>query len=311
MKKLIILRIICLIFCVIYILISPSFFLKYLSTKVFLNDGENKNCKIIEIWNIDTFEGGSVSRAIFLERVAIKYEKNNEGILFVVKNLTLEQALNKINDNVYPSMFSYGTGFGKYIKNYVLPLKNYNARKDLEEYCKINNILYASPYILGGYIIISNNDFNISNENPLYTFNSNYTFSEKAIPEKYLNYKNILNCNSFDLYDGFIRNKYNNILGTQRDFYRCLNRNKNTGTNYTFDILEGYTDLIQYLSIVDKNTFDYCQSFIDFILSYDCQKSLCNINMFNVLKQSFYLENDYKNFENILNKKINSINAFI
>lgn len=42
---------------------------------------------IITLWNIDTFEGGTVGKSYFLESVASRFEAQNKGALIKVENL--------------------------------------------------------------------------------------------------------------------------------------------------------------------------------------------------------------------------------
>ena len=41
---------------------------------------------VINVWNVDTFESGSNSKASFLESASMKFSKENKGVLFLVKN---------------------------------------------------------------------------------------------------------------------------------------------------------------------------------------------------------------------------------
>ena len=108
------LRILLIAFVVIYIIFSPLVFIPKLSTKNFLQERENINYKIIELWNIDTFEGGSVSRTRFLERCAVQYEKQHKGQFFMIKNMTVSQAISNL-ENSMPSYISYVVKFTLYL----------------------------------------------------------------------------------------------------------------------------------------------------------------------------------------------------
>ena len=63
-----------------FLIISPyPLFSKINKLNYSLNKVYNFNFSgVIELWNVDTFEGGSVSRAAFLEKRAIEFEKKNK-----------------------------------------------------------------------------------------------------------------------------------------------------------------------------------------------------------------------------------------
>ena len=280
-----------------------------ITTKVIIGNNKTIEYKIIQIWNVDTFEGGSISRASFLEKRATEFEKINQGKFFIVKNLTPEQAINKINNGELPSMISFGMGFGSKIKNYLQPIySDYSyIRKDILKCGKIDNISFAIPYILGGYSIITDNsEYNKDIE--IVTFTNQYIIPTNAlITQNYIQ----LPLNSFEVYENYTKGKYKAILGTQRDVFRCNNRNNNgKGENkFSFET-SNYSDLIQFLSIFDAKNFDLCNYFIQFLTSDSIQEKLCNINMFNVLQKEFYTDELYKKFEVTLNRELTSINTF-
>ena len=59
---------------------------------------------VLELWNVDTFEGGSVSRTAYLEKRAQEFEKQNKGVFIQVKNITLEQLENNLKNNNIPTI---------------------------------------------------------------------------------------------------------------------------------------------------------------------------------------------------------------
>ena len=71
---------------------------------------------VINVWNVDTFEGGSQSKSVYLERVATKFSKDNKGIYFLVKNLSVEEMTNNFLNGVYPDIISFGFGIGDLVK---------------------------------------------------------------------------------------------------------------------------------------------------------------------------------------------------
>lgn len=288
-----------------YLFFAPITFLPYLSSENFINKQDETVFRVIEIWNIDTFEGGSVSRSRFLEKRVIEFEKLHNGTFFIVKNMTEEQALSNIKEGNLPSIFSYGTDFGKNIEKIVSPLKVNGVRNDLLKSGKKDGEQLAIPYILGGYSIISRDLLNEDNKKDT-TINVNKI--DKKVNEILLNFgfkeyvKNDIS--SFELYDKYVKEKFTTFLGTQRDVYRCLNRQNNGGFASNFIFIEGYSDLIQYLSVVKSGDENICKELVNFLVSYEIQEKLVNINMFNVLGEEFYNESVYTDFEKTLNKSL-------
>lgn len=275
---------------------------------------------VLELWNIDTFEGGSVSRASWLEKRCLEFEKENKGCFIIVSNMSPSTAINNINNGKIPNIISYGFGFGCNIENIINEYTgNLSVRDDLLKGCYKNNKLLAVPYILGGYVIASKSEIN----GPL----NNISFGQKNLNNFALslalnNYKvlSILKDNemqdSFDAYDSFISGKSNTLCGTQRDAYR-LNNKKNNGSINDLNIkyLSNFTDLIQYISIAkcNKQEEEISKKFIEFLTSKDVQKTLKNISMFSVLPQFIYSSQDGYLFdmENALIQKLKTISAFI
>ena len=207
---------------------------------------------VLELWNVDTFEGGSIGRANWLEARSIEFERANPGAFVIVRNMTEEQAILNLENGNKPSLISYGIGFGSIIAN---NLTNYTGlvqvRDDLLKGGMLNDTLLAVPFILGGYALIGNeyfmekasteNDYNLledvfnfmtkENKQNIYslTFGGNMGYNaplalalntsmvagENAIDEQ------ALTLNSYDAYVNYVENNASVLLGTQRDVYRC------------------------------------------------------------------------------------------
>src|SRR5574344_2147620 len=67
---------------------------------------------ILELWHIETFEGGSVSRANFLEKQAIAFEKKHKGSYIVIESMSLEQFKLNLANGKKPDILSFGIGIG-------------------------------------------------------------------------------------------------------------------------------------------------------------------------------------------------------
>ena len=80
-----------------------------------LSGGSGGNVDIyLEIWQVDTFEGGTGSRRAYLERVCKAYLKSVNAksktarITVAVKQITPETAEEFFKNGVYPDIFSFG-----------------------------------------------------------------------------------------------------------------------------------------------------------------------------------------------------------
>ena len=105
-----------LVVCIIFVSVAPI----YILPKVYKNysfDMLNREDGVfLELWEVDTFEGGTNSRSKFLEKVAIAFEKKNSGVFVVVRNLTLDQLKLMLSQEKLPDMLSFGIGAGELVR---------------------------------------------------------------------------------------------------------------------------------------------------------------------------------------------------
>ena len=275
---------------------------------------------VLELWNVDTFEGGSVSRTSWLEKRCLEFEKQNKGCFIIVSNMTPSQAVNNINNGKMPNMISYGFGFGNKIESYINEYTGQvNVRDDLLVGCYKNNKLLAVPYILGGYVVASESEINNQLDCVGYGEKNSNNFALALALNNYKAssvYDNNNMLDSFDAYDSFLNKKFVNLCGTQRDAYR-LNNKKNNGSlpNLNINYLSKFTDLIQYISITNCSyeEKEISKKFIEFLTTKNTQATLKNINMFSVIDQAIYNTQDGYLFEmekNLLSKQ-KTLSAFL
>lgn len=221
---------------------------------------------IIEIWNIDTFEAGNVSKVSLISNIAKEYQNKNKGIYFMVRNLTENECRNLLNAGEYPDLFSCGFGVADSLKEYVKAYSNLNLGlidEPLKDSVTVNNEILAVPWCKGGYFLITTKeklenanikaiDENLSakvfssgytlknkkSEKIVYSVafgNSNYLMPQQAV-KSYNNSEVDLISNSYNkehkdwtsysAYCDFIAGNSVFLLGTQRDVYRMKNREK-------------------------------------------------------------------------------------
>jgi ABC-type Fe3+ transport system substrate-binding protein len=81
----------------------------------------------------------------------------------------------------------------------------------------------------------------------------------------------------------------------------------------SYYFLEGFSDLIQYISIfkTDNKTKYVGEKFIEYITSETAQKTLSKINMFSVLDLKIYNTPFYREWEKVLAEPLNTFNVFL
>ena len=278
---------------------------------------------ILEMWNIDTFEGGSKSRTLYLENCAIEVEKKSVGTFIMCTNMTVEQAVLNIQSGKLPDLVSFGIGMGEKLINYLIPLSStYGVRDDLVEGGMCNKLQYAIPYILGGYTLISDTDYQLDETKKI---NGNvgvglgdYTSPLLALAvndiEINSQFEQNDNIDSFTAYDKFLDKKFDTLLGTQRDLYRVKNRiDKGNMMPKNYHYFSGFSDLVQYVGICSKDPVkqEIAQKFIDHLLSNNSQQKISDMNMFSVKLDNLYLGDEYEIYEKALSKPLKTLNVFL
>ena len=313
------------IFVVIYIFLAPITIFPILKQS---QGSINQEIKvdymgILEMWNIDTFEGGSKSRTTFLEKRAVEFEKKNTGTFIMCTNMTVEQAVLNIQNDKLPDLISFGIGMGEKLINYLMPLSSaYGVRDDLVEGGMCNKIQYAIPFILGGYTLISDTNYQLDGNkkigemlgvglndytNPLLALVVNNIETDSQFEQND-------DMDSFTVYDKFLDKKFDALLGTQRDLYRVKNRIDNGNMlPKNFHYFSGYSDLVQYVGIcsTDPVKQEISKKFIEHLLSNNSQQKISDINMFSVKLNNLYVDNEYENMEKALSKPLKTLNVFL
>lgn len=313
-----------------YIFIAPLTVFKTLQAKqnVVNKEIDIKYMGILEMWNIDTFEGGSKSRTSFLEKQALKFEKISTGTFIMVSNMTVEQAKLNLQNGIIPDLISFGIGIGDDLLEYLSPLsETFNVRKDILNGGKCNDIQYAIPYILGGYNIVSDTNSQIEINTSNNCINSSMGFGGKSFNNSLMGlvinniqckniYENSLNIDSFTCYDKYLSKHFDTLIGTQRDLYRIENRiQKGNMQNRNFCFLPQFSDLVQYVGICSKDEIkkEISLKFIKELLSEQCQETLKDINMFSVLNKKVFSQEDelFFEMEKTLSKELKTLNVFL
>ena len=246
---------------------------------------------MIEIWNIDTFEGGNVSKTKLLSQIANSFQKENKGIYFMVRNVTESECLNLLASGQKPDLFSCSYGVAESIKKYAVGL---DAKLDIyENFLSAgqdeNGVQLGVAWCFGSYYLISTQgkllqagkgenatllDVSLSSgfvkndkkKSVVYSLDfgcgkyslphmallAYYDSGEFLIADKTLNKTNIMQ-SSYSAYCNFIAGKSTLLLGTVRDVFRVKNREQNGKLeNVIVCPLEKFSDLVQFAFVVDS-----------------------------------------------------------
>jgi len=295
------------------ILVFPSIFA--LQNKI------NRNMQfdylgILELWNVDTFEGGSVSRFKWLEKRAIEFENEHNGTFVAVINMTPEQLQLNLENGNKPDLISFGIGVGNL---FVEQLKqfdcDFNIRQDIVSFGKFKSKQLAIPFMMGGYSVISAEQ--TPNSASVGVGLNSYTCPLLGAVLNDLSLNNLYDTNSqlssFDAYDAYIKNDFDILVWTQRDVYRTNNRvEKSMMKTQTYLSVAGFCDLIQYVGILNGETEakKVCEQFVLSLLTTKSQQTLKDINMFSVQKLNLYTNEPFASLEEAINQDIKSLNVF-
>lgn len=228
-----------------------------------------ESVSVLELWQIDMFEGGQGSRRQYLSQIASDFEKENKKVLINVVNKTVEGALWNFTNNVYPDMISFSSGLDG-----VLPiLEKLDVKEDVLG-GKLNGDTYAYPWAVGGYVYIVRE----KSEKIQTTYISEglYNLPTLAAYLEGLTLENQVACEPLDAFSSFLKDENSALLGTHRDLYRL------SGKNYNVKItpLKKFSDLIQYIGVVkgEEKRTAISKNFVDF-LAKNCKDSIYKIGM--------------------------------
>ncbi len=269
--------------CIISLFIVLSTFLFAISRLPKITGGatykEQDEKIIINLWHIDTFEGGMGSRADFLLKTAVAFEKKNKNILVLVTSHTIDSAEENFEKNIFPDMISYGNG---------LNLTKFSAIDTDKEFdkTKLNDKQYALPWARGGYALIFNKNEDAclgedltKKDLSVIVSKSNFNQPIVALLKDDYKIKELKVLPPLEAYLEFVNGKTPYFLGTQRDVIRLENR----GIEVSLKPISCFNDLFQYISITAKSEERavFCRRYIDYLLSKDVQTTLNKIGMFS------------------------------
>lgn len=208
---------------------------------------------LIELWQIDGFEGGRGSRANFLSAAAKECFKG-DNVYFNVTSLSAQAARENLALGHIPDLISYNAGF-----------------YGIEEY--VNQSFGYRTWCNGGYCLIS--------------LDSSADFSDVDIQNTVINAgkDNLVDIaailggvsgaakeSSVNAYLKLLDGTYKYLIGTQRDIYRFISRE----VGYIVKPLSNFNDLYQNISVLthDKERCVAARRFIEYLMTHNDVKSL-------------------------------------
>lgn len=185
---------------------------------------------VLNLWQIDSFEGGKGSRASFLQGIANDFSKSGNCYI-TVTTLTSAAARENLNRGTIPDLISYGAGiFG------------------IENYLKGSSPYYTWCY--GSYCFLcldENSDF--SDINSANTVINEGTENNSKVAAMMCGVEGAVFQKPTGAYVSLINGKYKYMLGTQRDIYRLKTR----GVSFAVKPVTEFNDLYQNISVTSTN----------------------------------------------------------
>lgn len=286
---------------------------------------------VIELWNVETFEGGSGSRQSWLTNKSAKFEAKNSGLFVHVTTLTEEELRQKLSDNQTFDIVCFSRGAGDAVKQLLAPLELdvKNVRDNMLLAGQVDSKQYAVPIYAGAYCLFARASQlrqeellqkaltqtctrkigkNTVELQPLicgFTA-SNSPLTALAMSGGKGNAKSLKeNVTQYQAYEQFIANKTAvTLLGTQRDLYRLNQREANGKIEELgFCALNGYNDLVQFAGISSScgEKYNSCAAYLNYLLSDEVQQTIVNLSLFSVLDKNIYTDERYLQCEQSLN----------
>lgn len=277
---------------------------------------------VLEMWHVESFEGGSTSRRDWLLRRATEWEKTHSGSYIHITTYSYEQALTMLNEGESFDIISFSSGIGSKLLDKLQPFDSANVWDNYADSAVIDDYQLALPYMTGAYMLFSRQDvtgqlqgqelidkclsFDISkkigkNTIQLLSLDCGFASNNNPIMALYesgvsgqltVNYAQT----QYNAYERFVSaTKSVVLLGTQRDLYRLSNREqqgKISTLNYV--PLTSYTDLVQYVGVSkDCEYIQLAQEFCQLLIGDKAQKSLYSTGMFSVKYDDIYTDERY------------------
>lgn len=307
-----------------YLLIVTVFILPNIQ-QIAMSKSQYSFNAVLKLWHIETFEGGAISRASFLNSRAKEFEKNNKGTYISITTLTVEQLIDRLASGEQFDLISYSVGVGALIVDKLLEYKLYDGLLRLKRGGYYNEKQLAVPYMHGGYGLISLSGMTdkvtnfksplesvfdshyINSKNNSFVYSLNVGFSDYIQPLIALRFNTAKNCTNtanisietnktqYEAYTELLSTRFSTFtLGSQRDVVRLDNKvNNGLMEKYSFTPLADFTDLVQYISVGRTVNSNISAKFIEYLLSDKSQSQLSKVGMLSPTMNLYSSSNMY------------------
>ena len=284
---------------------------------------------VVEMWNVETFEGGVGSRESWLTNRASKFESAHKGLFVHVTTLSVEQVETKLAEGETFDLICFSRGVGTVVKDRLAPYTgSVGAIKDNFVISgQVDGSLYAVPLYSGAYCLFARSEMVSADRLLTEALTAKYTrkigkntvelqplicgFTPYNSPLSALALSGVKgkarvdeNVTQYEAYEKFVGNQTAvTLLGTQRDMYRLSQRESNGKIDkLNFAPLVGYTDLAQYVAVSSTaaDKANSCVEFIEYLTGNEAQSTLVNLSLFSVLQTNFYTSDRYAECERAL-----------
>lgn len=277
---------------------------------------------VLDIWHIETSEGGSGSRRAWLASTLQYIEKQHTGLYINTYTYTVDQMLTRLEEGYTCDLVSFGMGAGQYLLQYLqMYTGNLVGMSNLLDSCAVDGVQYAVPYMAGIYGLFgrqsdldslgvtdivsgalqsSYNKTVGKTTTYMYSVQCGYTVANNPLQAlvsagvsgvaEGVDYT----MTQYIAYENFVGNKYATLLlGTQRDVYRVGNRvSQGRLDSIVYQPLP-YTDLVQYMGIMDTTNTELCIEIIEYLNCDSVQSSLSSIGMLSTTFVQPYTSNSW------------------
>ena len=279
---------------------------------------------ILELWHVETFEGGTTSREKYLEKRAIEFEKQNKGVFVLVKSVSLSELELSFKENKMPDLISFGYGVQNQFKDKLVALNLENStflkqsfydsglnggRLLAVPYCYSRNLLFSTPEKLEKAGVNGSETLNNILFNAGYTIktkkktkvvyscvyggqNTPNLMLESAVQNAILPESATLS--SFNAYLKFYGGGATILLGSLRDLARLENKLKSGEiTKLLCEPYSNETSLTQNLGVFASSSSEkqrFSTMFIDYCLSPFAQAQVAGVGLLSPT-QNIYSQN--------------------
>ena len=261
--------------------------------KTIIIEDNKSTLEILELWHIESFEGGGANRQNYLNQLSLSYQKENPTTIVMVKLISADQ-LNDALQLKVPHLISFSEQVALTVLPHLKALNcEYNVNDNYLQSAMYNGKLLAVPFIASGYCYFTK----INSNNPVvYTANNSLHNATSLLDNQPIN--NGQQLNSYQCYTKFVNSNNVKLLGTARDLFRIKNLEKLGRFAVNYESVSTFTDLIQYIGITCNNK--NALNFISYMLTDNNQLNLSKLSLFSVKDLKLYSEPTYAEMETAL-----------